>query len=91
MSTKTICKCGHAIHEHTYSEDFSGCDVVNCECSLDLGGLIDLKDAELLALRERVAKLETVSKNFLEWAQSLKYVVIPAGLESDMQDALKSQ
>ena len=56
MSTKTICKCGHAIHEHTYSEDFSGCDVVNCECSLDLGGLIDLKDAELLALRERVAK-----------------------------------
>ena len=63
MSTRTICECGHAIHEHTYSEDFSGCDIANCECSLDLGRLVDLKDAELLALREREAKLENQLKD----------------------------
>lgn len=34
--------------------------------------------------------LLTVSKSFLEWAQSLPDVVIPAGLESDMQEAITS-
>ena len=32
--------------------------------------------------------LVTTSKSFLEWAQSLPHVVIPAGLESDMQEAI---
>ena len=32
--------------------------------------------------------LITTSKSFLEWAQSLPNVVIPAGLESDMQEAI---
>jgi len=35
-----------------------------------------------------MAKLLTVSKSFLEWAQSLPNVVIPAGLESDIQEAI---
>ena len=33
--------------------------------------------------------LVTTSRSFLEWAQSLPNVVIPAGLESDMQDAIE--
>lgn len=33
-------------------------------------------------------KLLVISKSFLEWAQSLPDVVIPAGLESDMQEAI---
>ena len=32
--------------------------------------------------------LVTTSRSFLEWAQSLPNVVIPAGLESDMQEAI---
>lgn len=32
--------------------------------------------------------LVTTSKSFLEWAQSLHNIVIPAGLESDMQEAI---
>ncbi len=82
MSTKTICKCGHAIHEHTYSEDFSGCDVVNCECSLDLGGLIDLKDAELLALRERVVNLELAIINALNPGEPKALEILEAALKS---------
>lgn len=35
--------------------------------------------------------LVTTSKRFLEWAQSLPYVVIPAGLESDMQEAIAKE
>ena len=82
MSTKTICKCGHAIHEHTYSEDFSGCDVVNCECSLDLGVLIDLKDAELLALRERVVNLELAIINALNPGEPKALEILEAALKS---------
>jgi hypothetical protein len=35
-----------------------------------------------------VSNLLTTSKSFLEWAQSLPGVVIPAGLESDMKEAI---
>jgi hypothetical protein len=35
-----------------------------------------------------MSNLLTISKSFLEWAQSLPDVVIPAGLESDMQEAI---
>lgn len=35
-----------------------------------------------------MANLLTTSKSFLEWAQSLPHVVIPAGLGSDMQEAI---
>jgi len=35
-----------------------------------------------------MSNLITTSKSFLEWAQSLPHVVIPAGLESDMQEAI---
>jgi len=34
-------------------------------------------------------KLLNTSKRFLEWAQSLPETVIPAGLESDMQEAIR--
>jgi hypothetical protein len=33
-------------------------------------------------------ELLTISKRFLEWAQALPETVIPAGLESDMQEAI---
>jgi hypothetical protein len=33
--------------------------------------------------------LVTTSRSFLDWAQSLPNVVIPAGLESDMQEAIE--
>ena len=58
MSTKTVCECGHAIHEHTYSEDYSGCDVSHCNCSLDLGGLIDKQAAELATAKARAKTAE---------------------------------
>ena len=58
MSTKTVCECGHAIHEHTYSEDYSGCDVPHCNCSLDLGGLIDKQSAELATAKARAKTAE---------------------------------
>ena len=32
--------------------------------------------------------LLTISKSFLEWAQTIPDVVIPAGLESDMQESI---
>jgi len=51
MTTKTICGCGHPISEHTYSEDFTGCDQSNCTCNLDMGAYIDNLNAELLTLR----------------------------------------
>jgi len=35
-----------------------------------------------------VSNLLITSKIFLEWAQSLPNVVIPAGLESDMKEAI---
>jgi hypothetical protein len=37
---------------------------------------------------ETMPNLVTISKSFLQWAQSLPHVVIPAGLESDMQEAI---
>ena len=58
MSTKTVCECGHAIHEHTYSEDYSGCDVSHCNCRLDLGGLIDKQAAELATAKARAKTAE---------------------------------
>ena len=33
--------------------------------------------------------LVTTSRSFLEWVHSLPNVVIPAGLESDMQEAIE--
>lgn len=35
-----------------------------------------------------MSDLLTTSKRFLEWAQSLPDVVIPAGLESDIKEAI---
>ncbi len=39
MSTTTKCTCGHLISDHSYSEEYSGCD--KCQCTLNLGELID--------------------------------------------------
>lgn len=47
MSTVTKCTCGHEISQHTYSEDFIGCDVLGCNCMLNLGGLIDMYQIEI--------------------------------------------
>ena len=38
-----------------------------------------------------MSNLVTTSKRFLEWAQSLPHIVIPAGLESDMQEAIAQE
>jgi len=35
-----------------------------------------------------MSNLLNTSKRFLEWAQSLPNVVVPAGLESDVQEAI---
>jgi len=58
MTTKTICKCGHPIASHTYSEDYTGCDEKNCNCTLDLGATIDEQAADLAALNARVKTAE---------------------------------
>ena len=41
MSTVTKCTCGHEISQHTYSDSDTGCDIPKCDCTLDLGELID--------------------------------------------------
>ena len=66
MSTKTVCKCGHPIHSHTYSEDFSGCDEKNCDCSLDLGEMID-------SLSEDKKDLEELSTQTLQDLAKILY------------------
>lgn len=58
MATKTICGCGHPISEHTYSEDFTGCDQSICKCSLDLGAYIDNLNAELATAKARAKTAE---------------------------------
>ena len=73
MSTVTKCTCGHLISEHTYSGDFTGCDVSDCNCMLDLGELIDkyakevadrteqnLKDAKRIAELENFIRTRNV-------------------------------
>lgn len=75
MSTVTKCTCGHEISQHTYSEDFTGCDIADCKCMLDLGELIDkyqievadrteqgLKDTE--KINELLGDLVLVEKNY---------------------------
>lgn len=52
MTTKTFCQCGHPISDHTYSEDYCGCDVKGCACSLDLGGHIDTLVAKISEIAE---------------------------------------
>ena len=75
MSTVTKCTCGHEISEHTYSEDYTGCDIPKCNCMLDLGELIDkyqievtdrtaqnLKDAE--RINDLLSSLVLVERNY---------------------------
>lgn len=56
MSTVTKCTCGHEISQHTYSEDFTGCDVSGCNCMLDLGELIDKYQIEVTDRTEQGLK-----------------------------------
>ena len=73
MSTVTKCTCGHEISQHTYSEDFTGCDVSGCNCMLDLGELIDKYQIEVTDRTE----------------QNLKDVNEIAQLKADRENAYK--
>lgn len=56
MSTVTKCTCGHEISQHTYSGDFTGCDIADCKCMLDLGELIDKYQIEVTDRTEQNLK-----------------------------------
>jgi len=63
MTTKTICVlCEHPISEHTYSENFTGCDQENCNCPLDMGAYIDKLSFDISFLRAELTDAKERAK-----------------------------
>ena len=78
MSTVTKCTCGHEISQHTYSGDYTGCDVYGCNCMLDLGELIDKYAMEVADRTEQniidAKNLDILYKEFERSQDEIKFM-----------------
>lgn len=68
MNDEIICECGHAVTEHTYSTDFSGCDRKDCNCTRLVPEIV------ANTFRARVEAAEKAISSIDKWREYLKTI-----------------